>query len=74
MVSLIRVMFSEIERLGQIQEGQLHVALERVTNQPGGIMLQGYEAMAKTTLQCLQPVAFGVVDEHDHGGATAKPL
>jgi hypothetical protein len=35
-------------------------------------MLQGDEAVAKTTLQRAKPSAISLIDEDDHGGPAAK--
>jgi hypothetical protein len=37
-------------------------------------MLQGDEAMAKATLERLEPIALGVVDEDNHSGPAANRL
>ena len=55
MVPLLRIALAKIEGLRQIQQGQLYVALERVTDEPNGLMSHSHKAVAKATFQELKP-------------------
>jgi hypothetical protein len=56
----------------QLDQNELHVALERVADEPARGVLHGHDTVAESALLRTEPWAIGLIDEDDHGGPAAE--
>lgn len=71
-MTLVGIALREFAQSRQFHQNELHVALQRVADEPARGMLQGHETVAKSALQRTEPWAIGLIDEDDHGGPAAE--